>query len=101
MGDVGFFHDKSTQILYKCALHFARIAFWAWFLYFFSEFYLCFTMLTPFQEDLFLSLSVFLFHKAKDIVLGVNGEIYNYITLQDSLEARRAALYLAMEITIS
>ena len=30
----------------------------------------------------------FHFHKAKDIVLGVNGEIYNYTTLQDSLEAR-------------
>ena len=26
-------------------------------------------------------------HKAKDIVLGVNGEIYNYTTLQDALEA--------------
>ncbi|CAL1140604.1 unnamed protein product [Cladocopium goreaui] len=29
-----------------------------------------------------------LFNEAKDIVLGVNGEIYNYTTLQDSLEAR-------------
>ena len=26
--------------------------------------------------------------QAKDIVLGVNGEIYNYTDLQDSLEAR-------------
>ncbi|CAE8703718.1 unnamed protein product [Polarella glacialis] len=29
-----------------------------------------------------------LFNKAKDIVLGVNGEIYNYIELQENLEQR-------------
>eukprot|EP00435_Cladocopium_sp_Y103_P057264 s169_g19.t1 len=29
-----------------------------------------------------------LFNEAKDIVLGVNGEIYNYTTLQDSLEEK-------------
>ena len=41
------------------------------------------------QTHLFNSVSVH-FRKAKDIVLGVNGEIYNYTTLQDSLEARLA-----------
>lgn len=31
--------------------------------------------------------------QAKDIVLGVNGEIYNYTDLQDSLEARSKEIW--------
>lgn len=36
--------------------------------------------------------------QAKDIVLGVNGEIYNYTDLQDSLEARWADIVCGVSL---
>ena len=48
---------------------------------------MCLVYMSAFFSVVF-NASLFNKAQAKDIVLGVNGEIYNYTDLQDSLEAR-------------